>query len=200
MGDRAHLLTREITLDTFIQDIIAVISTEELSEVILVAHSFGGVPALGVADRVPEKLRHLVYLDAAVVESGQAAFSYYPPADVAERIAAAEAANGGVAVPVPKKLPAAWGFQERTADYAWVARRLSPHPLRTYQTPLMLSHDVGNNVPRTYIHCVPPDNPVIEASRKLIRSWDGWDWIEFAGPHDAMILQPGAIASLILEL
>src|SRR5262245_36433174 len=70
LGERAHLLSREITLDTFIQDIQSVIECEELSDVILVGHSFAGAVISGVADRIPELLEHLVYLDAVVLQHG----------------------------------------------------------------------------------------------------------------------------------
>lgn len=75
MGDREHLLSKDITIETFVRDVAEVLLTEELSDVILVGHSFGGVPISGVADRMPEKILHLVYLDAVVLESGQTAFS-----------------------------------------------------------------------------------------------------------------------------
>ena len=89
MGDRAHLLSRSITIDTFVEDLVQVIQTEELNDVILVGHSFGGIPITGVADRIPERLAHLVYFDAIVLQSGQNAFSVYPQADADARIAAA---------------------------------------------------------------------------------------------------------------
>ena len=79
MGDRAHLLSKDITINTFAEDLVQVIQSEELSNVILVGHSFGGVPISGAADRVPERIAHLVYLDSVLVESGRSAFSYYPP-------------------------------------------------------------------------------------------------------------------------
>ncbi|MCW6507753.1 alpha/beta fold hydrolase [Lichenifustis flavocetrariae] len=200
MGDREHLLTKAITIDTFIEDLSEVIKTEELSDVILVAHSFGGVPITGVADRLPEKLRHLVYLDSIVLENGQTGFSVYPPKEAEDRIAAATKANGGVAVPIPKALPAAWGFTEGTPDYAWVLRRITPTPLNAYLTPLTLHAPFGNGVPKTYIHCVKPENPVIEGSRALVRSQPGWNWIDFPGPHDSMITDPDGIVNLLLKI
>ncbi len=200
MGDRAHLLSRDITIETFVQDVAEVLVTEELSEVILVGHSFGGVSISGVADRMPEKIRHLVYLDAVVLESGKTAFSNYPPKDVEERIAASNRANGGLAVPNPKTLPPSWGFTEGTCDYAWVTRRITPTPLRAYMTALDLRAPVGNELPKTYIHCNKPDNPVIEGSRALVKSWSGWNWIDFPGPHDSMITQPDEIVKLLLQV
>lgn len=200
MGDREHLLSKDITIDTFVNDIVEVIKTEELSDVILVAHSFGGVPITGVADKVPETLRHLVYLDSVLLESGQTGFSVYPPKEVEERIAASNKANGGLAVPNPKALPPSWGFQDGTADYAWVMRRITPTPLRAYLTALDLHAPIGNGVPKTYIHCNKPENPVLEGSRTLVKSQPGWTWIDFEGPHDSMITKPDDIVKLLLQV
>ena len=108
MGDRAHLLSPDITIDTFVEDLARVILTEELTEVVLVGHSVGGIPISGVADRLPECMAHLVYLDSVVVESGKSAFSYYPQAEVEARINAAEKATNGRAVPIPQPLPSVW--------------------------------------------------------------------------------------------
>jgi pimeloyl-ACP methyl ester carboxylesterase len=199
MGERAHLLSKDITLDTFIEDISRVLVTEELSEVVLVGHSFGGVPITGVADRLPELIRHLVYLDGLVLESGKSAFSSYPPEESAQRFASAEA-SGDLAVPAPQRLPASWGLNEGNADYAWVMRRLSPTPLRAYTTPLTLRAPIGNGRPRTYIHCTQPENPAMEASRMLVKSLQGWNWINFHGPHDCMITHPDELAMLLLQI
>src|SRR5436190_17529261 len=86
MGDRAHLLGPTITIETFVEDLIGVIESEELSQVVLVGHSFGGVPISGVADRIPERIAKLIYLDAVVLEPGTHTFSNYPPDEAAARI------------------------------------------------------------------------------------------------------------------
>ncbi|WP_245481847.1 alpha/beta hydrolase [Mesorhizobium sp.] len=79
VGERAHLLCKDITPDTFVTDIVNHIVTEELSDVILVGHSLGGISITGAADRIPDHISHLVYLDGAIVESGQSVFSTMPP-------------------------------------------------------------------------------------------------------------------------
>lgn len=201
MGDRAQLLSPDITIDTFVQDLVQVIISEELTDILLVGHSVGGVPIFGVADRLPERIVQLVYLDSVVVESGNSAFSYYPQAEVEDRINAAERATSGLAVPVPQPLPMVWGIgKEGDPDHDWVQRRLSPHPLRTYTTPLTLRAPVGNGLIRTYVHSTRPSHPALEASRQLVRSWLGWRWIELATPHNSMITHPDDVVSLLLAL
>jgi hypothetical protein len=75
---------------------------------------------------------------------------------------------------------------------------VSPHPLQSYTTALTFKSAVGNNLPRTYIHCTQPSHPVLEDSRKLVRSWTGWKWVELAAPHDSMITHPDAVVGLLL--
>src|ERR1700757_751905 len=79
IGERKHLLSRDIDLDTHIEDVIGVIDEEDLSDIVLVGHSYGGMVITGVADRVPEKVASLVYLDAFVPESGQSLLNVLPP-------------------------------------------------------------------------------------------------------------------------
>jgi pimeloyl-ACP methyl ester carboxylesterase len=79
IGARRHLLNREIDLDTHIQDVIGVIDDADLSDIVLVGNSYGGMVITAVADRVPEKVASLVYLDAFVPENGQSLFSLLPP-------------------------------------------------------------------------------------------------------------------------
>ena len=79
IGARKHLLSREIDLDTHIQDVIGVIDDADLCDIVLVGNSYGGMVITGVADRVPEKVASLVYLDAFVPENGQSLFNLLPP-------------------------------------------------------------------------------------------------------------------------
>jgi pimeloyl-ACP methyl ester carboxylesterase len=90
LGDRKHLLSKDITLDTFTKDIANLIEAEELSNIVLVGHSFGGLAISGVADAMPDRIRHLVYLDSLIVEGGKKPFDILPPDVVAARLKAAE--------------------------------------------------------------------------------------------------------------
>lgn len=200
LGDRSHLLSEDITIDTFIEDLIQVIEAESLDDVILVGHSFAGVAITGVADRLASRLAHLVYFDAVVLPNGAHSFSNYPPNEVESRIAAAGKATGGLAVPVPDPLPAAWGLDEGSKIYEWVRSQLTPHPLRSYTTALRLNHAIGNGVPKTYIHCTQPSMSLLKASRELVQSQDGWNWVELAAGHEAHITHPEMIAKLLLEI
>jgi pimeloyl-ACP methyl ester carboxylesterase len=200
MGDRAHLLSPDITLDTFIEDIAQVLATNDLSNVVLVGHSFGGVPITGVADRMPERVKHLVYLDAIVLESGKSAFAAYPAEEAAERMAAAMEATGGLSVPIPIPLPPTWGLTEGSADHVWVKSQITPTPLAVYTSPLELRAPIGNGLRKTYVRCHVPENPAMQASRALVKTLPSWNWIDFPGPHDCMITHPDEVATLLLRI
>lgn len=200
MGDRSHLLSGSITIDTFIEDLVKVIETEELDQVILVGHSFGGVPITGVADRIPDRIAHLVYFDAVVLGDGKNSFSNYPKEEAESRIAAAGKALGRLAVPVPNPLPPVWGIAQGTPEYDWAQRQMTPHPLGSYTSPLNLKHPIGNGLPKTYIHCTEPSHPILESSRSLVKSLPGWQWVEIAAPHEAHITHPDLLAELLLKV
>jgi pimeloyl-ACP methyl ester carboxylesterase len=195
LGERKHLLSRDITLDTFSKDIANVIEAEELSDIVLVGHSFGGLAISGVADAMPDRIRHLVYLDSLIVEGGKKPFDILPPDVVAARLKAAEESSGGLSLPNPP--PSAFGVSE-PKDTDWVKRRLTPHPLGTYTSTLNIKGPIGNNLPRTYIHCTDPSYPALQASRDWVKAQQGWRWADIATGHDAMVMAPDELTRMLI--
>ena len=195
LGERAHLLNAQVGLSTFIDDIAAVILSEELDNVVLVGHSFGGHVINGVADRMPQLLRQLIYLDGLVVQHGQSALSIMPPAVQAERNRTMDAEGLRMTIPSPDQ----FGLSE-PAQLAWVMRQLTPHPLKGYTEPLQLQHPLGNGLPKTYIAVTDPWYPPLAELRQWVRSQPDWDWRELAACHNAMVSAPLALASLLMEL
>jgi pimeloyl-ACP methyl ester carboxylesterase len=193
VGERAHLLSPEVGLATMVQDVVAVIESEELTDVVLVGHSFGALVVLGVADRVAERLRELVLLDGIVVDRGQRAFDCFPADVVTRREADAASRNSGMA---PLRA-AAYGVLDPT-DAAWVERHLTDHPVRSYQDRLELAADLGNALPVRYVVCTDPPYPAIHAGHEVVRRY-GWPITELATGHDAMISAPDALVDLLLH-
>lgn len=194
LGERKHLVSRDVTLDTFTADVANVIEAEELSDVVLVGHSFGGSPVSGVADRMRERIRHLVYLDALIVEPGRAPFDSLPAEVVAGRRRAAQDSSGGVSLPNPP--PSAFGVPDGP-DAGWVRRRLTPHPISTYESQLGIAGPTGNGLPRTYVHCTNPVYAPLQASRDWVKAQPGWRWQEIATGHDAMVTAPDELARML---
>lgn len=200
MGDRAHLMSSSITMDTFIQDVCAVILTEELTNVVLVGSSFGGIPVTGAADKVPDRVGHIVFLDSVLVEPGKSAFDSLPAEVVAARRRAAQDTSGGISLPPPPTPAlAALGITD-AADVAWCRRRFTPHPIGTYESPLNIRNPVGNGRPCTYVACLSPNFSVIEPSRKWARQQQGWGWKELATGHLPMLSAPTDLAHMLLSI
>jgi pimeloyl-ACP methyl ester carboxylesterase len=196
LGERAHLLSKAINLGVFIQDVVNVLEYEDLSDVVLVGHSFGGLAITGAADRVPLRIRQLVYLDAVVLEHGQTAFSRLAPEIVAQRIAQSNESEGGLSIPVPPA--SAFGVFE-PAQVALLERNCTPHPVKTFNDLMTLNGPVGGAIPKVYIQCIDPVYEPLQASRDFVRAQGNWIWDEIETGHDAMISAPEALAAKLLR-
>jgi len=193
-GERAHLLGPEVGPRSAVDDIVAVLENEELADTVLVGHSFGSLVILGVADRVPDRIARLVMIDGVVVEPGQCGFDGLPPEAGTARRAAAQRHDGGLSYPPP---PAAGFGLTDLDDLAWVERRLTPHPLRTYAEPFELHGLLGSGLTVTYISCTDPPFTPVAVGHPIVRR-EGWSWIELATGHDAMVSAPDLLAAELL--
>lgn len=197
LGERRHLLSPLITLETFIADLTGVLESEELTDVVLVGHSFGGVAITGAADRMAERIRHLVYLDSTILENGEAPFDVLGPEIRSARMQLAQESSGGLSVPPPA--PAIFGVLDGL-DADWVARRMTPHPFATYSDRLRLKNPPGNGLPRTYVVCTDPIYAPLSLSRQRVQGNPEWNWREIATGHDAMVSAPETLTRMLLEI
>ncbi len=197
LGERRHLMSKHITLETFVLDLVNHIEAEDLSDVVLVGHSFGGMPITGAADRIPERLRHLVYFDARILQPGQTPLDVSIPRVREERLRTAQEYSGGLCLPPPPAV--SFGVPEGE-DADWVDRHLTPHPMGTFTSTLALNHPIGNGLPCTYIACTEPLSEQLASSRDWARARSDWGWREIATGHDAMVSAPGALAEMLVEI
>ncbi len=196
LGDRAHLLHAGITLDTFTQDLVAVLETEELTRAVLVGHSFGGCAITGAADRVPARIRQLIYLDSAIPRDGRTTLELgTPDAAATRRRLAEQTGRVSVAPPDPSEYAVPPG-----PDADWLRRRMTPHPFGTMASPLHLSAPPGNGLPRTYVACTGPEYAPLAGHRAWVRAQPGWAWRGLAAGHDAMVTAPALLTDLLLDL
>ena len=145
LGDRVHLAGPAVDLDTHIADVVNVLEFEELTEVTLVGWSYGGMIITGVAERVPERLARLVYLDALVPADGEDGYDAELSSEevrAADRAAAEAAGMPGFLVVDPY---ADWlrSLMPDPADRAWLFAKLVPQPLATYTQPIRLGEPGG---------------------------------------------------------
>jgi pimeloyl-ACP methyl ester carboxylesterase len=198
VGERAHLLSPDVDLDTHITDVVAVLHYEDLRDVILVGHSYGGMVITGVADRAADRVGHLVYLDAATPADGQSLAELAAPLMNAAR-ARARVVDGVELVLYPGTEPMPnYGVTDPEA-VAWMAERLTPHPFRCFEQPLRLANEAAvRKIPETQIVCTSTlatrDPARMEPARAAGRLWD------IDTGHDLMITEPGKVAELLLRL
>ncbi len=193
VGERAHQLAPGIRLATHIQDVTAVIDAEERHNCVLVGHSYAGMVVTGVADRMPERIGRLVYLDAVVPESGESWSSSHPDTVKAQRRQAI--AERGT---IPPADPAQFGLAGE--DAAWVQRRHTPQPGGVYDDVLQFDADRLARIPGCFIDCTSPALPTIAESRRRARSRPGWQVVEIATGHDAMVSAPQPLLRHLLAL
>lgn len=206
VGERAHLLSNDITLSTHVNDVLGLIAAQELSNIVLVGHSYGGRVITGVADALLDagavKLHHMVYLDAVVPLSGESWSSTHSAQVIAARVQSAKDYEKafGVAAFVP---PDASAFGLTGEDAAWVNRRQTPQPLGVYldgDDAKALRFDALRlaQQTRTFINCSQPALATIETSRQRVRADASWRWLEMATGHDPMVSQPTELTQHLL--
>jgi pimeloyl-ACP methyl ester carboxylesterase len=197
VGERAHLVDPQVGVETFVGDVVDLLEQEDLTDVVLVGHSFGAIAVNGAADVVPSRLSRLVYLDGFVVREGESAFDRLDPKVVAGCVRLADEYGAGVAIPAPP--PATFGITDPDLT-AWVQRRLTPQPLRSYRDRVRLRGPMANGLPAVYLACTAQSQPMMETSWVLAKHGGWCRWQELSEVHDAMLTAPSRLAGVLLEL
>ncbi|MBA2255515.1 MAG: alpha/beta fold hydrolase [Chloroflexi bacterium] len=196
LGERRHLGHPKVDLETHIKDVIGVLEAEDLVDVVLVGQSYAGAVVTGVADRVPERIRRLVYVDAFVPRDGESVNDLSPVRFVERLRALARTDGDGWQVPLP--------FDDLglPADIAgWYGGHLGPHPLATLDQPVRLT-DAVESVPRSYVDCAPPGAKATWLFRSFAdraRS-ESWDQHDLPVGHDAHVIAPDRLAALLIGI
>ena len=194
LGDRRHLVNGKLNLDTHIEDVVQILEMEDLQKVVLVGHSYGGMVVTGVADREPARIARLVYLDAFVPENGKCVLDYTVP----ERAARMrhEGERTGFVTPPPMSL---WGLT-REKDLDFVGPREVRHPYATMEQPIRLTNIAETTmIPKTFVYCSSPATGSFDQFAEKYRNDPAWRFHELKSGHDAMILMPGEVATLLLN-
>ena len=203
VGERFHQSSEATTLETHIRDVAGVVEAEELEDVVLVGHSYGGMVITGLADRLPQKFRSLVYLDAFVPENGDSLISLIdvalaPEVGVQFKSAFRGAAlenNCGLMQPIPAE---AFNVAER--NRAWVNRRCRPQALATFEMPVLLSGGIDSVRKRLYILADGWDPSPFRHFAAKLEGKPGWEITKLPCSHDAMVDMPEELAELLLGL
>jgi pimeloyl-ACP methyl ester carboxylesterase len=195
LGDRTHLMSRSVNLETHVQDVLNLLHWEELSDVVLCGHSYGGMVITGVADRAASRIRSLVYLDAFVPENGQSVLDILSADRVAQIYDGVRANGAGWLMP-PR--PAAL-FDVNEADQAWVDRLCVLHPVACFEQKLLLSGAFAQAGKRTYIQAAGYTRSAFGPIADRLRRDKGWTVTSLPCGHDVMVDMPGELAELLIN-
>jgi len=192
LGERAHLTSRAVTLDTHIADVLGVIECEDLNDIVLVGHSYGGMVATGVADRARDRIAKLVYLDAFVPENGQSLFDLLPAQARSGRQDATATQGDGWLLPPNPSPP-----DTSPEDMAWITPRRRWQPIGCFTQPLTL-RSAASAPPRTYIYCtrIAPDDTFGQFARRF-RSDPAWHFFQIDASHSPNVTAPEALVAIL---
>jgi pimeloyl-ACP methyl ester carboxylesterase len=184
LGERSHLISPILDLETHIEDVANVLRFENLKDVVLVGSSYSGMVITGVADRVPDRIKHLIYVDALVPVDGESVFDLVTPALRSQFLAQANTQGDGWRV-----TPLTDGDPRRAAQ-----------PLKTFQQPIRLSGKAEQSHSRTFIRCIEPRSPSIDFSEKRVRDQSGWRFEELAAGNRAASQAPRQLSEMLLSV
>ncbi|MFL7869555.1 MAG: alpha/beta fold hydrolase [Anaerolineales bacterium] len=188
LGERIHLANPDVDLNTYITDVANVILFEELHDVVLVGYSFSGMVITGVADKIPDRISHLVYLDAVVPKDGQSLADLLEPEIKAQVFAAIEHQGDGWKMPHVSSKPS--------------DPRMTPQPSKTGTQPVTLRHPVARSLPRSFIYCTKGKDgmlmePPIKQAAETAKSDASWQYYELQTDHHPMDNIPQELARLL---
>jgi pimeloyl-ACP methyl ester carboxylesterase len=205
LGERRHLARPEIGLEVHVTDVINVLRYEDLHDVVLVGHSSSGAVITGAADRLPDHLSHVVYLDAFVPSDGQSVFDLVAAdrRQVLEQLVKTE----GSGWLLPRFAPPPWDTIVRelwgvtdAADVSWMVSRLEPTPVGHFKDPVRRTNPAAERVPRTYIRCLRFPSARFDQHAEMARRTAHWQYRELPTSHHPAISAPDKLSDLLLEL
>lgn len=198
MGERSHLLARETGLYTHVDDLLGVLKFEDLSDVIVVGHSYAGLVITQLAEMAFERIRHLIYLAAFVAQDGHSLFDVQTKATQEFCLDWSKRMGEGWRLPPSEAFLARWGVTN-LEDSAWVAPHLTDFPMKCLFDKLDLKKHASDRLPKTYIHCTQePMASALKPSAENAKS-NGWGYGEIDSGHDVMVTEPKKLAELLLR-
>lgn len=204
LGERAHLANPRVGLETHVVDVVNVLLFEDLDQVILTANSSAGAVVTAVANRVPERIQQVVYVDAFVPADGQCVLDLIPPDRRTLMELQAEQEGGGWLV--PRIAPVPWEEFVRTAwqvtdeaDLRWILPRLRPTPLGHFTEAIRLRDQEARQPRRVYIRCERWPNASFDRSAAAARSSPEWDYYRLDSSHLPYVTAPGELGDVLLE-
>jgi pimeloyl-ACP methyl ester carboxylesterase len=193
LGERSHLISKDINLATHIADIVNVIRWEGLGDIVLVGHSYGGVVISGVAEAIHDKIASIVFLDAFVPDNGDS-LAVKASQTVRDAIAATVQKGGHAMTPIPASV-----FRVNEKDRAWVDATCTPHPVATLTDKISLAGARDRIAKRTYIRAKGYPSEYFDAALAKVKAATSWRVYELPCGHDVMVDMPERLTEILLE-
>jgi pimeloyl-ACP methyl ester carboxylesterase len=190
LGDRSHLISPSVDLDTHVTDVVSMLEMDDLDDVVLVGHSYGGMVVCGAAERAWRRIKRLVYLDALVPRHGQSGFDLNSPQFREKLEEEARQKGDGYKIMPMVDILGITGAE----DLEWVRARLRPHPIGTFRQPVE-APTFASSIPSTFILCKQFG---FHATADRCRQ-SGWPVLEIDCGHDAMVVKPRELSELLVE-
>jgi pimeloyl-ACP methyl ester carboxylesterase len=196
LGERVHLASPDTGLTTHIEDVHTVLYYEDLRDVVLVGHSYGGAVVTGVADRARDRISRLIYFDGFVLQDGQSLGDVCPPGMAQALTELAQKAGEGWRVPSPFTMEQ-FGVT-KPDDIAWNQRGIVMQPLKTFVEPLALKSEPWP-FPVSYVLCTDRSMGLFEQFGLRAQN-SGWDYLEMPWTHAAPAVVPDECAELLTRI
>jgi pimeloyl-ACP methyl ester carboxylesterase len=197
VGERAAELAPDIDNDTFLADTLAALERDDLRDIVLVGHSFGGLIASLIADRAADRIAHLVIIDGGIAQDGRSIFGRIPAHIAAKRKTLVQTVNGTEVLPFAAVCSLIIDDPELAA---WTHRQLTPHPVACYTKPIRMFHPAGNGRPMTYIACIKPRYPVSAGMHERVQAMPHIRFRPIEAGHNCIISAPDLVADELLGI
>lgn len=182
LADKSHLASDAVDMNTHIMDVVNVVKWENLSGIVLVGHSYGGVVITGAAEKIAGDIASIVYLDAFIPEDGQSM------ADITKR----ELPTTGSAPPYPAK-----AMNVNAKDEAWVNVKMTPQPINTYRQKVSVTGAYKKIAKKAYIRTLGFNSPLFQQHYEALKQQSDWKTFTIDCGHDAMIDKPEELAGIL---
>lgn len=204
VGERVHLAAAATGVEVHVQDVVNLIIFEDLTDVVLVGHSYAGVVTGAVVHRVPERISKLVLIDALAPEDGRSVLDIYRDHGLDDYVAvwleAVETQGDGWLLPAPSPDSPHLRVTDE-ADIRWMEERLTAQPMATFTTPVHLGSAEAAAIPRTFVPCLPhPPGGLIPIVTKQMREDPSWSYRELVASHNPMLTDPEQFAQLLIDI
>jgi pimeloyl-ACP methyl ester carboxylesterase len=185
LADRSHLAGDAVNMDTHVLDVVNFVKWEDLKDIVLVGHSYGGLVVTGAAETIAPQIASIVYLDAFIPKDGQSM------ADIVNR----PLPTSGFAPPFPAK-----AMNVNAADQAFVDAKMTPQPINTYLQRQSITGAYARIAKKTYIRTGRYTQPLFQQLYESFKQQPDWRTFMIDSGHDAMIDNPKDLADILIKV